>query len=83
MSEYQRIWIDGEEVYCKSDSWINADSDSVWDEEAMKDLLMEEYISNGATIDESIVRRVLNQLPNEDRNMVALYLSYYLKLTEG
>ena len=39
MNEYQRIWIDGEEVYCKLDAWINADSDSIWDEDAMKDTM--------------------------------------------
>lgn len=82
MNEYQRIWIDGEEVYCKSDAWINADSDSIWDEDAMKDILMEEYVSDGMDIDEGVVRQVLSQLPAEDRNMVTLYLSYYLKLAE-
>jgi len=48
----------------------------------MKDILMEEYVSNGTDVDEGVVRQVLSQLPTEDRNMVALYLSYYLKLAE-
>lgn len=83
MNKYQRIWIDGEEVYCKSDAWINADSGNVWNEQAMNDILMEEYVSDGPNIDESVVRQVLNQLSTEDHNMVALYLSYYLNLAEG
>lgn len=69
MNEYQRIWIDSEEVYYKSDAWINADSDSIWDEDTMKDILMEEYVSDGTDIDECVVRQVLSQLPAEDRNM--------------
>lgn len=64
MNEYQRIWIDGEEVYCKSDAWINADSDSIWDEDAMKDTMRK----RGDTILEinpyeaEVVRRIICSL---------------------